>query len=101
LRAQARSLGTSADTHRLQHERVAELGIREAGLTALTDERTRLVEERAVHTAFLSSPPDPGPPDAHLRSVSQRPSRSSRTPPSCDCGQRLAHLCSSWASACC
>jgi hypothetical protein len=23
-----------------------------------------------VHTAFLSRPPDPGPPDAHLRSVS-------------------------------
>jgi hypothetical protein len=70
LRAQARSLGTSAGTHRLQQERVAELGIREAGLTALTAERTQLAEERAVHTAFLSRPPDPGPPDAHLRSVS-------------------------------
>lgn len=70
VRAQARSLGTSADTHRLQQERVAELAVREAGLTAMTAERTRLFEERAVHTAFLSRPPDPGPPDAHLRSVS-------------------------------
>jgi hypothetical protein len=70
LRAQARSLGTSADTHRLQHERLTELGMREAGLAALTAERTRLAEERAVHTAVLSRPPDPGPPDAHLRSVS-------------------------------
>jgi hypothetical protein len=71
LRAQARSLGTSADSHRLQQERVTELGIREPGLTAMTTERTRLLEERAVHTAVLCRPPDPGPPDAHLRSVSR------------------------------
>ena len=70
LRAQARSLGTSADTRRLQQERVVELGTREVGLTAMTVERTRLLEERAVHAAILARPPDPGPPDAHLRSVS-------------------------------
>ncbi|NEM06898.1 hypothetical protein [Geodermatophilus normandii] len=70
LRAQARSLGTSADTRRLQQDRVAELGTREAGLTAMTAERTRLLEERAVHASFLARPLDPGPPDAHLRAVS-------------------------------
>ncbi|WP_369252610.1 hypothetical protein [Geodermatophilus amargosae] len=70
LRAQARSLGTSADARRLQQDRMAEFGTREAGLTAMTVERTRLVEERDVHAAVLARPPDPGPPDAHLRSLS-------------------------------
>ncbi|MFW3170953.1 hypothetical protein [Geodermatophilus sp. CPCC 206100] len=37
----------------------------------MTAERTRLREERAVHAAVLSRPPDPGPPDAHLQSVSR------------------------------
>ncbi len=70
LRGQARSLGASAGTRRLQQQRAAELGTREAGLTAMTVERTSLLEERGVNTAFLARPPNPGPPDAHLRSVS-------------------------------
>jgi hypothetical protein len=70
LRAQARSLGANSDSHHLQQERLTALGIRESELTAMTTERTRLSEERAVHTAFLSSPPGPAPPDAHLQSVS-------------------------------
>jgi hypothetical protein len=70
LRAQARSLGTSAGSHRLRQQRVTELGVREAALTETTAERTRLLEEHAVHTAVLRDPPDPGPPDAHLQSAS-------------------------------
>jgi hypothetical protein len=70
VRAQARSLGAHSDTRHLRRERISVLESREAGLTAMTTERTRLYEERDAHTAFLSRPPDPGPPDAHLRLLS-------------------------------
>jgi hypothetical protein len=70
LRAQARSLADNADTRGLQQQRVAELGVREAALTALTAERSRLTEEDGAHTAALTRPLDAGPPDAHLRGLS-------------------------------
>jgi hypothetical protein len=70
LRAQARSLELSADTRQVSRARLAELATREAGLSTTTTERSRLVEERAVHSDVLSRPADPGPPDAHLRYVS-------------------------------
>jgi hypothetical protein len=70
LRALARSLGGSTGTRGLQRQRVSELAVREAGLTELTAERSRLVEEADAHTAALDRPPDAGPPDAHLDELS-------------------------------
>jgi hypothetical protein len=69
LRAQARSLGDNAGTRALQQQRVIELGVREARLTALTAERSWLAEEGGAHRAALARPPDAGAPDAHLRGL--------------------------------
>jgi hypothetical protein len=70
LRAQARSLSANADTRGLLQERSAALRTGEAELTAMTAERTRLLEERSAHSAFLSRPAEQGLPDAHLHQLS-------------------------------
>src|SRR3954469_603784 len=71
LRAQIRSLGGTVGTRGLQQRRIAELGVREAGLAELVAERSRLAEEDGAHAAALSQPPDAGPPDAHLQRLSR------------------------------
>lgn len=69
LRVVGRSVDRHQDTRTPPADRAAALEHRARELAELAAERTRLVDERAAHEAWLGSPPASEPPDAHLRHV--------------------------------
>ena len=89
LRATARSLGAHADTRSLRTGCLATVAARESGLRDLVGERTRLTEECAAHTEFLSRLPTEVPPDDHLRDID--------LPTAVDAGRHTAFL-RAWAA---